>query len=123
MRPGETWKIYLRADARFSELKNIFAVIERGNSYPTIIRVKKENRNALNGFIFLNILSSETCSGRAKIALSVSIQDDEGNFSEPAVFTASIREDSFPERPPLDIFQERDLGPVMVRTEGINFGG
>ncbi len=122
--PGQTWKVYLKAIAGRGNLKNIFSVVDRGNSYPAMTRITGTDRKSLNGYIYLNTCQGEDFYILNTLTLTVWIQDTAGAFSEPAVFPLSLESATEPERPPRGVFVERNLGPVMVQWNRYrSFGG
>lgn len=122
--PGQTWKVYLKASAGKGDLKNIFTVVDRGNSYPAMTRITGANRKSLNGYIYLNTSPGEDFFMLNTLTLTVWIQDTAGVFSEPAVFPLSLERASITEPPPWGVFTERNLGPVMVQWNRYSsFGG
>ncbi len=113
--PGETWKIYLEASALNGDMKNIFAIIEWGNSFPSITRIHEKNRKHFAGYIFLKTLNTADPLAGVNLTLRVCIQDAAGHFSEPVVFPLRFQSSSRPQEPPPGVFAEENLGPIMVQ--------
>ena len=113
--PGETWKIYLEASAMNGDMKNIFSIIERGNSFPSITRIHEKNRKHLAGYLFLKTMNTADPFANSNLTLRVWIQDAAGHFSEPVVFPLRFQSPSRPEEPPPGLFAEENLGPIMVQ--------
>ncbi len=93
IRPGDTWKVYLKASAPQGEMKNIFATVDQPGvgAYPvSMIRIKPENRKDLSGYIYLNTSSPRATLEFVTLTLTVQIQDGAGNFSQPVVFPLSF---------------------------------
>lgn len=125
IRPGETWKVYLKASAPDGEMKNIFTLVEQPGvgPYPLgIIGIKKENKKELSGYIYLNTLTPWASLEFVTLNLSVQIQDGSGNFSQPVVFPLSFSSRSVQEMPPPGVFTEQDLGPIMVTLRTVDEG-
>ncbi len=125
IRPGETWKVYLKASASTGEMKNIFALVEQPGvgPYPvSIIAIKKENQKKLSGFIYLNTSTPRVSLEFVTLHLTVQIQDASGHFSQPVVFPLSFSARSVQEVPPPGIFTEQDLGPIMVNLGTVDDG-
>lgn len=121
-RPGDIWKIYLKAEIPDGEMKAIFSNLERTGvgRHPVSITVLKPDFNRqLNGYIHLNTSDSETGSNliNANFILRVKIQNTTGQFSNEVFFPLTLdpRFTQFP--PPLIFFQENDLGPILVRPQ------
>ena len=126
IRPGEAWKVYLNISHPNGEMTNIFAVVNQPGvgQYPmSIIRVKAENRKELSGYIYLPTSTSWHSLNYVNLILTVQVQDRAGNFSAPAVFPLSLSSRFSQEAPPQGVFQEQELGPVMVRLKTVDGGG
>jgi hypothetical protein len=125
IRPGETWKVYLKASAPDGEMKNIFALVEQPGvgPYPLgIIGIKKENKKELSGYIYLNTSTPRASLEFVTLNLTVQIQDASGNYSQPAIFPLSFISRSAQEMPPPGVFPEQDLGPIMVTLRIVDDG-
>ncbi len=125
--PGDVWKVYLKASDPDGKMKYIFATVSQPGvgSYPaSIIKIKDENQKEVSGYIYLN-----TAPGRSArffnltLTLTVNIKDDRGQFSKPAVFPLSFAAKPDPEAPPQGVFNEQDLGPIMVTLRTVGGGG
>ncbi len=121
VRPGDTWKIYLKASHPEGKMKNIFVTVRQaGVAYPvSIIRIKKENQQDLSGFIYLNTVSVVDIFNLHNLNLSVQIQDQSGHFSPPAVFDVAFNYRYVQAAPQKGIFREQQLGPVMIQLQTI----
>jgi hypothetical protein len=118
IRPGEAWKVYLNAAHPNGEMTNIFAEVYQPGvgQYPiSIIRIKPENPKELSGYIYLPTSTSWHLLNFVNLVLTVYVQDRAGNFSAPVAFPLSISTRFSQEAPPQGVFQEQDLGPVMLR--------
>jgi len=118
IKPGDIWKVYLKAIDANGNMKSIFVIVEKGGSQLSIIEIKKENREKLSGYIYLNTLGTVT-PNIDNLTLSVSIKDTSGHFSEPAVFSLSFQTNIIPEKPPQGIFEEQELGPIMIQMRNL----
>ncbi len=115
---GETWKIYLKASDPDGRMKRIYASIDQPgvSPYPlTIISLPKEKGKELSGYIYLSTANPNIPLNSVNLTLSVQVQDESGNFSEPAVFELSIQSHSSQQTPPPGVFREEELGPVTVK--------
>ncbi len=122
--PGETWKVYLKAFDLDGDMKYIFASVDQPGigGYPaTRLKIAERNGRELNGFIFLTtaIPGGSGFLNSVIITLTVEIRDKIGYTSKPAVFPLTFGRDS-QESPPPGVFQENDLGPIMVTLKGIS---
>jgi hypothetical protein len=104
VRPGETWKIYLKAKDADGDMKYIVAVLfVRGEgSYPTSeIWLKGETRSEFDGHIFLNTPPDETLvSEMDTFSVSVFIRDWAGNKSKTIKLPLSFLLGATPEKVP-----------------------
>ncbi len=126
LRPGDTWKIYLKASDPGGKMKNVFVTVRQpgGVAYPiSIIRINKENQQDLSGFIYLNTLSVVEMFNFHNLNLNVEIQDQSGHFSPPAVFDVAFNYRYVQAAPQEGIFKEQQLGPVMIKLQPIEGGG
>ena len=117
LRPGDTWKIYLKASAPQGEMKNIYALVDQPGvgPYPvSIVGIQQENNKELSGYIYLNTATPRVSLEFVALNLTVQIQDALGNFSRAVVFPLSFSSRAAQEVPPPGVFAEQDLGPIMV---------
>jgi hypothetical protein len=126
LRPGDVWKIYLKASDPEGKMKYIFATVSQpgANPYPvSIIRIKGENQKELSGYIYLNTTpAAQSNFFNLTLSLAVSIQGP-GGFSQPAVFPLSFQVSATPGAPPDGVFKEQDLGPISVTLQTVSGGG
>ncbi len=116
IRPGDTWKVYLRASDPDGDMHNLYAtVFQYGmGTYPlSITRIKKGEEKDLSGYFFLNT-GNESAMHFVNLILTVQIQDKGGHFSAPAVFPLAFNSGAAPQTSPSGIFSEKNLGPIMV---------
>jgi hypothetical protein len=120
IRPGDTWKIYLKASDPSGKMKYIYAEIEQpgGMAYPlSMTRIKPENRKELSGYIYLNTVTARKSLEFTTLKLLVYVGDGKGNFSEPAIFPLELSLRGIQSSPPGGVFEENDLGPVMIELK------
>ena len=116
MRPGDTWKVYLKASDPDGDIKNLYASIFQPGMGPyplSITRIKDGDGKDLSGYFYLNT-GHEAAMHFVNLILTVHIQDKAGHFSAPAVFPLAFNAKSVQQSPPSGIFSEKDLGPIMV---------
>ena len=116
LRPGDTWKIYLKASDPDGDMKNLYAVVFQPGmgSYPlSITKIKEGEGKELSGYFYL-YTGNEPAMHFVNLILTVHIQDKAGHFSKPAVFPLGFYPGSVQQTPPTGVFQEKDLGPIMV---------
>lgn len=125
MRPGDTWKIYIKASDPDGDMKNLYAEIFQPGmgSYPlSITRIKEVNGKDLSGFFYLNT-GHEQSLHFVNLILTVHIQDKAGHFVKPAVFPLAFNSAAVQQAPPAGVFQEKDLGPIMVTIRSADNDG
>jgi hypothetical protein len=125
IRTGDTWKVYLNASDPDGDMKNIFCVLQQTGLgvYPVgITRIKEGDRRELSGYLYLNTPDPSNALNFAELTLTVQIQDRAGHFSEPAIFPLSLQSRSTQKAPPSEVFQEQDLGPVMIQMRPRSLG-
>jgi hypothetical protein len=118
IRAGDVWKVYFKASTPEGKMKYIFATISQPgvSTYPvSIIRIKEENAKELSGYIYLNTAPARLPEFfNRSLTLTVNIQGEGGQFSQPTVFPLFFQAKPTPEVPPEGIFKEQNLGPIMV---------
>ncbi len=123
--PGETWKIFLIASDPDGDMKNIVCTIDQagvGTYRVSITKIQEENQKELSGYIYLNTQSVDDLDF-VNLTLTVQIQDKAGHYSEPSTFPLLLRSTSVQEPPPPGIFQEVNLGPIMIQLRSIHDDG
>ncbi len=116
VRPGETWKVYLKASDPDGNMKNLFATVFQYGSGPypiSITRIKEGDGKDLSGYFYLNT-GNDYALNFVNLIITLEIQDKAGHFSAPAVFHVAFNARSVQQTPPKGVFQEKDLGPIMV---------
>lgn len=119
IRPGDTWKVYLNAQALNDDMKAIICTLHQAGrgTYPiTIVRIREGQRKELSGFLYLNTAGAQGLAF-ANLTLRIEIQDDAGNFGEPVSFPFTLNPRAVQAVPPAGIFQDRELGPIMISLE------
>ena len=118
LRPGDVWKVYLKASDPEGKMRYIFATISQPGVgiYPvSITRIKEENRKELSGYLYLNTAPARvTQFFNRSLTLTVNIKGEGSQFSEPAVFPLFFQAQPTQEGPLEGVFKEQKLGPIMV---------
>jgi hypothetical protein len=125
LRPGGTWKVYLKVSDPDGDMKRIICLIEQKGigSYPvSYLDIKEENRRELSGYVYWTT-GGESGVIFSEVQLTVQIQDRAKNLSGPVSFPLKFQQDIQQEDPPKDIFQEKDLGPIMIRMRPLSGAG
>lgn len=124
--PGGTWKIYLKASGGEANMKYLYSTVEQsgGSPYPlSLTRIKGDTRKALSGYFYLPTFSAGVPIDYVILRLVVQIQDDKGRFSEPVVFPLTFKARAFVKQPPEGVFEEKELGPIMIRLRPVGEDG
>lgn len=128
LRPGDTWKIYLKASDPGGDIQRIVAMVNQPGFglYPvSYTRAPQGNGKELSGYIYLHTEGPYGVGWQNFLTLSVTIQikDRAGHFSEPVSFPLSFQSRYTQEPPPPGNFKEQDLGPIMVVLRDPATGG
>ncbi len=121
LRPGETWKVYLIAVDREGEMENIVSRIDQpgvGTYQVSITRIDPAMSKELNGYIYLATSISQRLHN-VNLTLTVQIQDRKGGYGPPVEFPLALNDLYQQEPPPPGVFQENDLGPILIRVHGL----
>lgn len=122
IKPGDTWKVYLKASDPDGDMKNIVCVIDQAGKgvYPvSYTKIRVENQKELTGFIYLNTTGIQGLN-YVPLTLTVQIEDKAGHFSQPVTFPLFFNNKSTPEKPPQGAFQEKDLGPILIQLRPLS---
>lgn len=119
MKPGDTWKIYLKASDPGGDIYRVVAVVHQPGfgPYPaSYTRLREGNGQELSGYVYLNTSGAWGSDWENFLSLSVTvqIQDRAGHFSDPVSFPLSFQTRYTQEPPPPGRFKEEDLGPILV---------
>ena len=114
--PGDTWRVYLSASDPEGDMKAVYCNIDQPGTgtYPVSInRIPEDQQRELSGYLYL------TTAGVAgmnfgNLVLTVQIQDQAGNFSEPLSFSLSFNPRVRQEEAPPGLFQDKELGAIMI---------
>jgi hypothetical protein len=114
--PGDTWTIFLRAQAPDGGMKRVICTLEQPGAAQAIsfVKIRKGRQALLSGYIFLN---TEIAPGApfASCRLSLQIQDEKGNFSNPVSLRLSLNPRAIRQSPPAGVFEDENLGPIQIR--------
>ncbi len=128
LRPGDNWKIYLKASDPDGDMESIVAVVEQKGlgPYPvSYTRLKEGNQKELSGYVFLNTSGpyGESWLYSYSLTVTVQIRDKARHYSQPLVFPVSFDLRYTQQSPPPGTFEENNLGPVLVVLRPIDGGG
>ena len=119
LRPGDSWKIYLKASDPDGDMQSVVAVVEQKGLGPYPIsytRLKEGNQKELSGYVFLNTSGPFGDSWLYSYSFTVTIQikDKAGHVSQPGSFKVSFNNRVTQQPPPSGTFEENSLGPILV---------
>jgi hypothetical protein len=119
--PGSSWKVYLQASDADGDMKAFFCTIHQPGmgTYPvSITRIQEGNQKELSGYLFLDVSPFRNLDF-VELTLTVQIQDRAGQFSKPVEFPLSINSRYAQEPPPEGVFQENNLGPILIQLRTV----
>lgn len=114
--PGKTWKIYLRAEDAHGDMKYIICTLDQAGAgvYPvSLIKIPPDQQRSLCGYIYLNTGGIQGLDFLS-LMLTINIQDGAGNYSDPVLLPLNLNPRAEEEHPPMGLFEDRDLGPIMI---------
>ena len=118
MRPGDTWKVYLKVSDPGGDMDYILGtVFQVGKKvYPvSFIKVRGENGKEINGYIYLNTLVPEyEFLNFSSLNLTVQVRDKAGHFSQSVEFPLYFFPRAVQDSPSAGVFRDQTLGPVMT---------
>ena len=120
--PGMIWKVYLKASDADGDMKEFVCTIHQPGvgTYPvSMTRIREGNQKNLSGYLFLNVDAFRNLE-LLELALTVQIRDRAGQFSKPVNFPLSINSLYAQEAPPEGVFQENNLGPIMIQLRTVD---
>ena len=122
IRPGATWRVYIRAKDPDGDMKETIQVLMRGGSGPfktTFAPLRAEHSAEMGGFFFLRTPSSAQADysrlGFTGLTLRITIRDCQGNQSEQVEFPLHFTFEAAHDLPPeWNDVADRSLGAVMI---------
>jgi hypothetical protein len=118
---GDLLKIYIKASDKEGDMRWIMVSAGRGKGaiYGSVIRLKKEDRKDLNGYVFWDTgkAANRTASGTVEIT----IEDWKGNESETLSLPVKIVSTGAKSQSAPGEFKDKAIGPIMV--EAADLGG
>lgn len=125
IKPGDTWKVYLKAADPDGDMKNIVCVIDQAGKgvYPVSrTRIREEDAKELSGFIYLYTAGIQGLN-YVPLTLTVQIEDKAGHFSQPVSFPLFLNNRSIQEKPAAGVFQEKEIGPILINLRPLSEDG
>jgi hypothetical protein len=127
LRLGDTWKVYLKATDPNSDINYIVATIDqpgRGGYPASFTRVRGGSTHDVSGYIYLNTMNNvQSGLNFTNITLTVQVKDKAGNYSNPVSFPLHFTQRAVQQAPAPGVFQDKDLGPVMIEIRPLGDGG
>jgi hypothetical protein len=119
IRPGDTWKVYIRAADPEGDMKKIICTVSQPGRgpYPVCyVRIPESQRREFSGFLYLNTAGAQGLAF-TNLTLQVEVQDRAGNVSRPIAFPLTFNPRAEQENPPLGTFREEEVGPIMISLD------
>ena len=119
MRPGDTWKVYLKASDPDGDMESIVATVDMvgsGTHPVSYTRIGDGNRKELSGYVSLSTSnpSGDAWLNNLTLTLTIQIKDRAGHFGKPLTFPLAFNYRYAQEPPPPGVFPEQYLGPIMI---------
>jgi len=119
LKPGDAWKVYLKASDPDGDMGSIVATVDlvgSGTHRASFTRIKDGNRKELSGYVSLNTWnpSGEAWLNNLTLTLTVQIKDRAGHLSKAVTFPLEFNSRYVQEPPPPGVFPEQNLGPIMI---------
>jgi hypothetical protein len=116
MRQGDTWKVYLRASDPDGDMKRIVTYLGPGSraadSSAAFTRLREEDRREFSGYLYWFPGSDVGYSG--PYVMIIQVEDQAGHYSAPISLTLNIQPSGRQESPPAGVFQEKEIGAVLI---------
>lgn len=111
---GDLLKIYIKASDREGDMRWIMVSAGRGKGaiYGSVIRLRKENRKELNGYVFWD--TGKAVQKSVSGTVEITIEDWKGNESETLSLPVNIVSIGAKSQPAPGEFKEKAIGPVMI---------
>jgi hypothetical protein len=125
MRRGDTWKVYVRASDSDGDMKRILTYLGPGSrgadSSAAFTRLREEDRREFSGYLYWFPGSDGGYSGQ--YIMIIQVEDQAGHYSDPISLTLNFKPSGRQESPPSGVFQEKEIGPIMISIRrGANGG-
>ena len=120
----DTWKIFLKASDADGDMKTIILTWGRregAGSEITWTRIQEKDRRELSGYLYW--YPGPNAQYFMYGFLTVQIEDRAGHRSNVLSFPIEFKEGVRQVGPPRDIFQEKELGPVMIHLKRSSANG
>jgi hypothetical protein len=119
LRPGDLWKIYLLASDPDGDMETLIAVVNQSGMGPypvSTTKIKGENSKELSGYFYLNTDGpfGTVFLNNKELTVTIQIKDKAGHMSQPVTLSVLLLSSYTPKSPPSGVFNEKDLGPIMV---------
>jgi hypothetical protein len=124
--PGDSWKVYLKASDLDGDLKTVIATLGRGEAagpgfYISLTRLKAGDRKELSGYLYWN--SGKGAYVFPSGVMTLQVQDRAGNLSDQVSLPLLFRPGARQGAPPQGVFEEKEIGPIMIVIEPAGGGG
>jgi hypothetical protein len=118
IRPGGTWRIYLRAKDPDGDMRDIAAVVTQTGvaPYPTsFTRIREQDSKEVAGYLFLNTSARNTNHINDRLTMELMVRDCQGNKSAPVQFLLRFDFAAVEKTPEKwEKYAKRSLGAIMI---------
>lgn len=119
LKVGDQWKIYILASDPDGDMATMIAVVDQPGmgSYPvSLTKIKEGNGKELSGYFYLNTDGPYGTDflHNQELVVTIQIKDKAGHTSQPVTLSVLLLSRPSPKLPPAGVFNEKDLGPIMV---------
>lgn len=119
MRPGDTWKVYLKASDPDGDMKRIVTYLGPGSrgadASAAFTRLREEDRREFSGYLYWFPGPDVGYSGQ--YVMIIQVEDRAGHYSAPISITLNFKPSGRQESPPAGVFQEKEIGPIMISVK------
>ena len=119
---GDLLKIYIKASDPEGDMRWIMVAAGRGKGaiYGSVIRLRKEDRKDLNGYVFWD--TGQARSTGVTGIVEVTIEDWKGNESETLSVPVKIVSKGAKSQSAPEEFKEKEIGPIMIDARTLGGG-
>ncbi|MGE5310770.1 MAG: hypothetical protein ACM3MN_03425 [Nitrospirota bacterium] len=120
IRPGDTWKVFLRAEDPDGDMNDITAVLWQAGvgTYPTeVTRLKGDDRREFSGYLSL-LTPNDSNLMSDRMELTILVRDSRGNRSQPIKLPLRFNLGASQEVPKVRVQADKHrLGAIMINIE------
>jgi hypothetical protein len=114
VRSNDNWRIYLRAYDPNGDMKSIVAYFSGlGDAAPIYsLSLPKGNGKELSGYVYW--FPGPDVTPYSEGLMTIQVEDMAGHFSKAVSFPVRIETAGAQQAPPQGVFEEKNLGPILI---------